>query len=294
LARWLLAVASFLVPVALFAGQGDRITVRMSPQPNQTVRQRLTTEVAMTMERDTAPSDATPPQPQHMLMTTTMEVISTVGAADGRGYYDARVVADNVELTMTINGQALPAPPGAAAGAAGHPMIFHYDDRGRMIGVDPESPADTATAPFAQAMTGSLANVAPLTLAVGETVTVPTQLKLPIPGSAADGGMSLNGEMRFTLTSITSDGANRIAHLATVSTVAVSRASADATQPQSVPETRMAGEGSLDVDIDRGIVLRNQQRSTLDNISGLAPGAPPAIANTRVHGTVTISADFVK
>lgn len=95
--RLISAISACLLSVTLLA-QGDRITVRMAPRPNQTVRQRMTTEVAMTIERDTAPADATPVPPQQMQMTTTMEVSSTVGAVDSRGYYDARVVADNVAL----------------------------------------------------------------------------------------------------------------------------------------------------------------------------------------------------
>jgi hypothetical protein len=285
-------VASILLSAALLTAQTGRITVRMSPAPNQTLRQHMTIAMTMATEPD-ATADAAPSRsgrsmpPQQLSTTTTMDVTTVVGPTDDRGYYDARVVTDGAAVTMTLSGKPAPAAMERAGGLA---MIFHYDDQGQVIGIDPGSP-DPAAVAMTQAMGGILMTVAPISLSVGETVTVPTQVKLPMPGTPAT--MSMDAETHYTLTSITFDGADRIAHLTVKMTVATHQGLAGGSQPFAAFDMRTAGEGRMDVNVDRGIVLHNELRSTIDSASHLSPTAA-MMPNLTVHGSVTVTADFVK
>ncbi len=115
-------------------------------------------------------------------------------------------------------------------------------------------------------MTRAFATVAPMTLSVGESVTVPTALNLPLPAGGPAVPMGIEGETRYTLTSVTFDGADRIAHLASHTTSTISRGS-----PSSVPAgspfalaMTMTGDGKSDVNVDRGIVLHAEQQATIE------------------------------
>jgi len=81
----ILALASVVMSAPLVTAQTERITVRMAPSPNQTVRQHMTIAVAMTTDPDTLPAGAPAAAEQAFSMKTTMDVTSTVGPTDGRG-----------------------------------------------------------------------------------------------------------------------------------------------------------------------------------------------------------------
>ena len=284
----ILGLASMLLPAALLSAQTDRVTVRLSPAPNQTLHQHVTVAMVMTTSFDPAAPGATAMPPQQVEMTTTADVTTTVGATDGRGYYDARVVSENTAATMTMNGKTMPAPAGLP-GMAAPVMIFHYDDQGRPLGVGPEANENGMATAMLQAMSGVLATAPPITLAVGETVTVPMNVNMPVP-AAQPAGLSLKGETSMTLTSVTFDGADRIAHLS-VNTTTSMETSGDAGPMAAAMNMKSSGGGKMDVNIDRGIVLHTELTTTIDSSSFLAPGAPRGMA---MKGTVTVTADYVK
>ena len=101
--------------------------------------------------------------------------------------------------------------------------------------------------PIKQALPSAMASAPPITLSVGETVTVPTQMNLPIPASAAVAGMTMSGETRYTLTSVTFDGADRIAHLKMAMTGTMNhetRIGTEARAPTMGMDMRTTAEGT--------------------------------------------------
>lgn len=230
--RGILVVVSLLVPTALLTAQTGPITVRLSPAPNQTIRTHTSLETKMTSQPEqTAPEQAMPSQ--NIDMTLTTDTTSTIGPTNAQGRYEARVVCDTAESTATIDGKPMTnAPKVEAAGLA---FTFVYDDQGKVVDVTAErGPASDVVAAVKQMLTTVMSTPAPLTLAVGETTTVPDPVKAPLSAAAVPGAIgeiATTGETRYTLTSITFDGADRIAHL----TTATARSATWSLDPLLVP-----------------------------------------------------------
>lgn len=292
----LLVLASIVVPATLPMAQGERITVRMAPAPNQTLHLRTTQDMAMTTEGDAAGGRTQPVNAMAMNMHSVVDATSDVGPTDNDGHYAAKMVVDNISTTTTMNGQPMPLPIPAPR-AAKQVITFSYDDQGKVIDVSTDGVSASAGASndaAKQILARAFATVAPMTLAVGESITVPTALNLPLPAGGPGVPMGIAGETRYTLTSVTFDGADRIAHLTshTTSTTTSGSPAAPAGSPFAFDMT-MTSDGKSDVNVDRGIVLHAEQRSTIEGTMR-AGTASQAMPNMRMHGTFTIVSDLVK
>jgi hypothetical protein len=291
--RRFLAIPLLVVPAALFAAQAERLTIRMVPAPNQTLRVRTSMDVTMTMTPDPPAGGAPAMAPITTSMTTIAEHTTTVGPTDEHGHYGARVVCDSASQKTTINGKPAPIPSGMTEQLVGQVITFSYDDQGKMLDVATEGGPDAKFAgSLKQMLTSALAAAPPITLSVGESVTVPTQMNLPIPTPAA-GPMTTSGETRYTLTSVTFDGADRIAHLTvvTTNTTILPAASTDVARSAAM-DMRTASEGRMDVNVDRGIVLHTETRTKIDGSSHVA--GQTVVPPMRTHGTMTMTADLTK
>jgi hypothetical protein len=290
----MLVVASLLVPTALVTAQNSPVTIRLSPTPNQTFRTHTSQETTMTSEQEPAvPGQASAPQNVHMTMT--MDTTSTVGPSDPQGHYESHVVFDSIASTATMNEKPMNMPYPNAAGTA---FTLFYDELGKTIDMTGEGAltGDAATA-LKQVMTSVMASPAPLTLAVGESVTVPGGFKMPLPSgasSAPGGAMTTTGETKYTLSSITFDGADRIAHLTTKKTLAMSTGSPGNGASEFKLEQRITGDGTMDVNIDRGLTIHTAERINIDGTSRIAARSGSTERSMRMHGTMTLNTDLVK
>jgi hypothetical protein len=94
------------------------------------------------------------------------------------------------------------------------------------------------------------------------------------------------------LTSVTFDGADRIAHLAVASTNTVSQPTGSTDARHVGLDVRTVSEGKMDVNVDRGIVLHTETRTTIDGL--IQSGSQTTVPPMRTHGTMTMSADLTK
>src|SRR3954447_13463162 len=258
----LLAVCASAPPLL---AQGERLHIRLSPTPNQTTKWRTAQDMVMAVESDAA-GDAAPALPAMiMTMRTEFESTSAVGPTDDRGHYSAQMTVDRITTTLSLNGQAMPSalPIGDLEKRV---LTFSYDEQGTILDVSVDGGNATAIKDMLkQLMTRAFATVAPMTLSVGESVTLPSVIDLPLPAAASNGALAIAGETRYTLTSVTFDGADRIAHLAVHTTSRVTHHEGTAsTSPPMALDMTMAGEGTIDVNVDRGLLLHVESRSTLD------------------------------
>ena len=289
----LLALVSLLIPATLAGAQSERVTVRMAPAPNQTLHLRTTQDMAMTTETSGDGSATFPAMA--VKLHNVIDATSAVGPTDNNGHYTARMTIDSIVATATMNGRELPLPM-VAEQAAKQVITFSYDDQGKVIDVALEDSSAGAPAEMLkQIMTRAFATVAPMTLSVGESVTAPTALNLSVPTGGPAVPMGIQGETRYTLTSVTFDGADRIAHLSSHTTNTINQGS-----PSPVPAgspfalaLTMTADGKSDVNVDRGIVLHSEQQGTIEAAVG-GPTAEPKPPNVRMHGTFTIASDLVK
>src|SRR5262245_888518 len=101
------AVASLASTTA--PAQSDKITIRMAPAPNHTVRMRLIQEMEMEMTcQGNSPLAAAMSGPMKMLMTTVLAMTQKVGAPDAQGNVESEVTYDEMSSEATINGQSIP------------------------------------------------------------------------------------------------------------------------------------------------------------------------------------------
>jgi hypothetical protein len=289
----LLALVSLLIPATLVSAQSERVTVRMAPAPNQTLHLRTTQDMAMTTE--TSGDGSAPFSAMAVKLHNVVDVTSAVGPTDNKGHYTAKMTIDSIVATATMNGRELPLPM-VAAEAAKQVITFSYDDQGKVIDVSLDDSSGGAPAEMLkQIMTRAFATVEPMTLSVGESVTVPTALNLPLPAGGPAAPMGIQGETHYTLTSVTFDGADRIAHLSSHTTNTINRAPPSpppAGSPFALALT-MTADGKSDVNVDRGIVLHAEQQGTIEAAVG-GPTTEQKTPNVRMRGTFTIVSDFVK
>jgi hypothetical protein len=285
----LIAFFSLMVPASLVGGQAERITVRLAPAPNQTLHLRTTQDTEMTTEMDSAAGSAPTTVNIHNVVDTT----SAIGPTGNDGRYSARMTIDTISATAAMNGRELPLPS-LATDAAKPVITFSYDENGKVTDVSAGDTAGVAGDAAKRILMRAFATVAPMTLSVGESVTLPTALNLPLPGGGPALPMGIEGETRYTLTSVTFEGADRIAHLTSHTTSTMSQEPSSApTGPPVAFDMTMTGDGKSDVNVDRGIVLHAEQQGTFD-ASMRGPSTNQKMPRVRMHGTFTIVSDLVK
>jgi hypothetical protein len=283
-----LLVVGLLASPALLTAQ-ERITIGLAPRAGQVLSTRTTTEMVMDVAADASadpPLAAALPK-MNLLMTSSFSGTTTVGVPDEQGRYEARVSIDDVSIKMTMNGQPAPfdLPPSPLNGQT---ITFTYNRDGRLV--DMAAPGMDAMVETVKKMITNVAGlVSPVTLAIGETSTVPTDFSLPVPGGA--GALGTTGEMQMTLVSITPEGADRIAHLTTTMTSQVTGV------PGSTPggalpgmTVQISGTGTLDMNLDRGIATSVQAQATYDTVMALPGKLGASMPPMHMHGTMKMSA----
>ena len=247
-ARWLLALLA--VPGSLAAQQ--RITLRAGPAPNQTIRLELMQDLLLDM---TMPGAGMGP----MSLEGRLHLIGLekVGTPDPEGRLSADLSVEQVTLDMKMNGVTRPAPE-AVEQLQGKTFVIVYDARGRVVEVKPPEGL-AASAASAQAVVAAAVSAIPSgSLAVGDTLTVPVSLPVPIP-VVGDPAKPLLIEMRTTskLVAIEGEGADRIATLEQT-TAGGAKTTLDMTGPGGTVTTdvdlRMTGTGTLQLNVDKGFV----------------------------------------
>src|SRR5215831_301004 len=242
--RWLAATAA-ACPV-LLAAQGEPITIRLAPVANQTVHMRMAQETAMDFE----PNDTTTVSIPAMKLALTVTIATTidVGAADDQGRVEARITYDDVTFDATMNGQPVPMPA-LRTSLEGRAVTMVYDRDGRIVDFKVDGIADpmfAALRPMMSSLFG--ASTGNITLAVGETVTRPMEFSLPIPNASPLGGFTF--EAKFTLNSVTAEGADRIAHLTTAIAGQMKPRAAGPDGATAAIDMQLSGSGTMDVNVD--------------------------------------------
>src|SRR5579872_4585653 len=179
--RCLLLAALLSVPAG--AAAQDRITINLAPRPGQVLHTRMATDIKMSMSSDTADTPLPPQLNQPFGMSMVIEGDMNVGAPDEQGRYDARLILDVFSMDATFGGQ--PAPrPGPMLDVAGKEFVMTFDRQGAIV--DMKVPPELGNPDAVRKMLTSLTGLsAPITLAIGETVTRPTEFGFPAGGTNA-------------------------------------------------------------------------------------------------------------
>ena len=98
-------MVGFAAPALL--AQSEKVSVRMAPRPDQTVRMTMTQDMDFDISID---GSALPGAgPMKMLMRLTMAMTQKTGPAKGDGTVDAEMTYDQLRTEISMNGQSMPA-----------------------------------------------------------------------------------------------------------------------------------------------------------------------------------------
>jgi len=282
--RGVLLVLS-LCATGVVSAQSERITIRLMPRPNQVVRFHTVQEVRFALPSPGTPADT--PSPSSGAVAATIDAVHTlsVGAPDSQGHAEAQFAFEQFTMSMSLNGQPMPLPVPMDS-ILRHPFTATLDRDGRIIDVKGDENAGII-ASIKPMLTSALNGPPSVTLAPGETTTVPlsAELALPLPGNANP--MALTGEMKYTLASVEVGSAGRVAHLTTTFMGRVVGQDIQTPAGTLSMEMAMTGDGTLDVNNDRGIVSLRKQRQAID--IQIQPGAGAPIPPMKMSGTITLT-----
>jgi hypothetical protein len=284
-------IAAVLV-VALLASPGviaqsEKVSVRMAPRPDQTVRQTSVTEMDFDISADGAAA-APGFMPLKMAMRMTTTITLKTGTLKPDGTLDTELTYDQLRVEMSMNGQTMPADVGNPL--AGRTIVMTYNRAGEVVGVQGLEAAGLTDNAFRQMM-GSFFGELPVTaLAVGETTTGPLNfmLPLPLPGAAP---AKMVGQTQLKLVSIDNDARGRAA---TFESTMAGKMVSDLASPDGKGkmsfELNLSGQGTYVLNLETGIVRSNVGTSSVIGTISMAGGTvPPARPGMTMRGTVRMT-----
>jgi len=272
-------LTTLLAPSALLA-QGERILLRTTPAPNQTIRVVMTQDLLFDIEMEVAGGTG----PTRMVGRINFSGTQQVGAPDREGRVTAQLTTDEMSINMTLNGNAAPSPPDQMKGKV---FTIVYDSAGKVLEVNgpPELGASGASA---KDMITALSRALPSgQLAVGDTVTLPVSIPvpIPIPGNAP---AQIGTRVTSKLVAIGREGGDRLASLeqTTVGEGSIPMEVPGPSGPISATmEMRMTGTGTLQLNVDKGFVKAGSSDLKMD-MTMLMQGMSMKMTGT-VHMVIT-------
>ncbi len=243
------------------AAQTTKVPVGGRPTPGQTLRLNIVQDVDLTMKPAEAVAGSPIPE-MHLVGKTSTVVSQKVGTPDEKGVLKVDMTYDDVSQDMSLNGK--PAPPEAVAATQrikGKTLSMSLDAAGELLEVT--SPPDFPMAPelMKEMLKQAMSLMPRQELAVGETVTSPfaMALPLPIPGDAPQ----LKGELKSTLIGLSGGPGNEIAALQQVVTATVDTTVAGPGGNQVAIKMTVSGQGTADWDVKAALVKASKMTTRL-------------------------------
>jgi len=272
-------VLTLLVFSATFAlAQSEKITIRMVPEPNQTIRMNMTQEMQMDIVMEPIPG--LPPgaamPPMKMLSKTVTAMTQKVGPANAQGNVESEIVYDDMRTESTMNGQRFPSNMNTPF--VGKRMTVTYDKAGNVV--DFKLPPDLGLPPesLRDMLKTISANLPSVPLAVGETANVPLDFVIPIPIPSA-APLKVDGQVTHKLVSVETGADGRIGRFEQTLDGKMVHTLEFAVPTGNVKMTidfTMSGGGSVLVNLVKGVLRSSESTATFGGKISMAPGAAPA------------------
>lgn len=273
-----LTLAALLLTAGPLLAQDDTVNIGARPTPGQSQRLRTTQSAVVTMTPDGTPPPGFPPDGLRVDQESVTLVRQDIGLveADGRVRHD--ITYESMTQTAKMNGKELPLPGGRADLLNGKSLSLWLDAKGDLADVIMPD-GFPLTADQTRAMLAPMVAAVPRQpIRVGESVTRPLSMNLPVP--AAGPPPTISATTRLTLRSIDGVGTDRVATFDIVFEGRVETA-AETTGPSMA--ITMEGTGRMRQHVVSGLVIEQTSDQTIDGVLGLpAPGAP----RMRMRGTV--------
>jgi hypothetical protein len=248
-----------------------KVTVGGAPSPGQTIRLNIVQDADMDM-KPSASAAGSPIPAMHLKQKTTMVIAQKVAQPDDKGAIGIQVTYEDISQEMTINDQ--PPPPEAVAATAalkGKSLAMTVSPTGELLEVTPPADFPLPAQMMKEMLKQALGLMPRQEMAVGQTVTAPFQMGMPIPMPGGE-PPQLKGDLKTTLTGVTGTAGSEIAALEQVVTAAV-----DATMPspggngELTITMQLKGSGTTDWDV-KAAAIKGQKMTTQINGTITIPG----------------------
>lgn len=256
-----------LISVTSFAqtDKPEKVSLHMTPKPDQASKLRMVTEVDMEMsfEGEIPPAQAAM-NPMKIQMKSVTAFTQKTGPLDKQNRFEMEMVYDDVSVEMMMNGNSLPIGDEMAQ-LKGKKIKVTMDQNGNIFDVQAPKETQMDAAAFKELLKSLYGALPTESMAVGETATVPLNmaLPLPLPGS---GPINLQGSSKIKLLAVEKEGSSRLAKLDTVSEARMTSLVDFPGQNGSAKmkmEFSMTGGGPSSVNLDKGMVKTNELLMTL-------------------------------
>ncbi len=244
--------------------QSEKITLKIVPEPNQTVRLKMVQEIELefSVEGD-SPLGAALPGPMKMVAKTVMALTQKVGAPDKDGNVAAEMTYDELSSETTMNGQPvqLDDTPGKFVGKK---VLLTFNKRGEIIDLKIPPELEVPEEAFKQMLKSLYGNMPQTPIGVGEIATTPLDFTVPLPVPGAP-PLKMDGQVKVKLVSVEKDAAGRIAKFdQTVDGKMVSNLEIPSTDGKIKMDVdfKMDGTGDMVRNVDKGVLKSSDSKAT--------------------------------
>ena len=267
----------------------EKVSLRMTPKPDQTSKLRMVSETDLEMSFEAAAGSEQPALPtMKMQMKSVTAFTQKTGPLDKQNRFEMELVYDDVSAEMMMNGNAVPVGDEMAK-LKGQKIKVTMDQNGNVFDVQAPKETQMDAATFKELLKSLYGALPAEPMAVGETATIPLTMALPLPLPGA-GPLNLQGSSKIKLLAIEKEGTNRLAKLETVSEARMTSVMDFPGQNGSAKvnlDFSMTGGGPSSVNLDKALVKTNDLIMTLQGKMSPAPESADAkLPTMALKGTV--------
>jgi hypothetical protein len=274
----------------LALAQNEKVSIRMTPQPNQTVHMKMVQEMDMDISFDGTSPAITLPGAMKMNSKSVWSTTQRVGAIDKDGNIETELTYDEAHSEVTMNGQPMTTNDPANK-FLGKKVVVKVDTQGNFVDVKLPPDVGLSEAAFRQMFESIYANMPTLPIAVGEVAVAPLDFALPVPllGAAP---LKMDGQAKLKLVSIDKDSAGRSARF---ENVVDGKMASDVEIPgpggkiKMNLDFKMSGDGFLVKDIDKGVLRSSESTATFGGKVKMSADSTTPIPPMSLQGTMKMT-----
>lgn len=278
--RLALAAAVSLVFAGHAAAQPEAVVVGALPQPGQSQRLQTTQTMQMKMLPQGELPPGFPAEGLRIEQTTVTVMRQDIGLVDNDGRVRHDITYESMTQTSTMNGKEVPIPSDRISMLNGKVFTMWIDRNNEVADVVvPEGVP--LTSEQAKQMMGSLFAAVPRqAIRVGETVTRPFTMDLPVPGGRE--APKVTATTRLTLAGVDGAGTDRVANF---DLAFDGRLKVDAAATGPEMSMTVGGTGTMRTHLLSGFVVASTSEQTIDGSFSMPGGQGPGFT---LRGTVRV------
>lgn len=282
----LIVAAAVMLTPAVFAQ--TRVMIGGLPAPNQTVRLRMTQEMDFELKPVGEPPPGIPKEGIRSKGKSMLLLRQDVGTVDANGRLQLDLTYEEVSQELRVNDMPLPIPQDSYDTIRGKQVTMWMGKSNEVLDVVAPENFPIPQDQLKQFLGPLVASLPHQEMAVGETVTLPFSMALPIPVPTGGAPPMLTGQTKTTLARLVPEADDRLATLEQTMTVAFD-STGETTLGRSVRmDVKIVGSGTTDTFVRGGLVKSNAMTGT---ISGQFAPSGKSGAAMKITGTMTMTVE---